>query len=582
MNKVAHELTTIDLDSEFAFEKMAEQALRLACDLTGSSGGAVYLSTTSSDRLRFRRIAASEGEAFKYPTGIPFEKGNTLTWAVDQHRAYQQIGGSLTARNLIRAVCASGGIELVTPIAGPLGNTWAPAVGAIVLFHPHGDPRGYGSYERALVRNICLRIALARTNVATREIATAISILRSTSPQRLQIRKGPEYEAPAPVWPKDIGLAVTRFEQPLRRLAESTQSHSATLRMALSQHNNPDSYGFGLVRVAAYPEKRMDDPYKVLHDGDPGLHWYVMRSGQQSYVPRVGERHPRFPEVRPGTKSVLCVPVKVEGILAGTLNLESPFENNYAPFLPLVLALSGAVGRTLADARAQLEDAILDLAAQALDRRHDSSRELDEISENLQDLPRSPQRDSLLDQAEHMRSLVKDMRRKNERRPAPSSLWQIFETTVHKLGLKIHGCKPPKHRLFEETLDARACACLATMFQSVMYNLNQHSSPDAHDRSGRIVPRVRFEILRLQAVDQAVVILESLSSKYLTEELCAELYRYPIKSPNAELRLGTYIAGINARRIGARIHASLLEDSRTLRTTIIVPIEPLRAEGPVS
>jgi hypothetical protein len=307
----------------------------------------------------------------------------------------------------------------------------------------------------------------------------------------------------------------------------------------------------------------------------------VLRSGHQSYVPRIGDRHPQFPEVRPGTRSALCVPVKVEGILAGTLNLESPFENNYAPFLPLVLALSGAVGRTLADARAQLEDAILDLAAQALDRRHDSSRELDRISKDLEGLPASPERDTLLDQAERMQSLVKNMRRKREHgpAPAPASLWQVFEATVRKLGLKIHGCRAPRLKLFDETLDERACACLTTMFLSILYNLNQHSSADAHDTRGRPVPRVRFEVLRLQAVDQAVVILESLSSKYLTEEFCGELYRYPIKRPNAELRLGTYIAGINARRVGARVHSSLFEDSRTLRTTMIIPIEQLRAGG---
>jgi GAF domain-containing protein len=475
---------------------------------------------------------------------------------------------------LSRAVQSDGGTELVTPIAGPLADTGSPAVGAIALFHEQGDNRSYSAYERALVRNVALRLALFRTNSATREIATAISILRSRSPR--QIETSPRITTPATKpssWPKDIALAIERFDEPLSRLAASTDSHSVTLRIALPDGKATSPHGLALARVAAHPMGRLDEPFEIEREGDPGLHWDVMREGVEQYVPRIrGDAH--FLRVRPGTMSTLCVPVRIEGILAGTLNLESPFVDNYAPFLPLVVALSGAVGRTLADSRAEIEGDLLDRTAQALTRRHEYSGVLTSMRADLEHVESDPLKEELSGKVETLQTLIQDLREPVAPTKYPAaSLWEIVADSLRQLQLGATRERPTEE-LFHDKLVPRAAQAIGTVLTSVFRNVNYHSTPDGRDYDGQPVPRVLFRSTRIEGTDQAVIIVENLSKNILDASFCAELYRYPV-APHGEIRLGTYIAGLNARRAGARIHGTPLQEGRALRTTLIVPVERL-------
>jgi hypothetical protein len=558
---------------------VAADALGLACEITGSQGGAVYLSSTSGEP-EFERVAVREGPNFSYPTALPFGGKTTVAWSVDRHRAYQQIGGSSAAESLTRAVDSDGGTELVTPIAGPLADTWAPAAGTIVLFHGEGETRGYGAYERALVRNVALRLALFRTNIATREVATAISALRSKSIRRLGLPSPRIDNAPKPIWPRDISLAVKNFDEAFNRLAMSTNSHSVTLRIALSDEENLSSHGLALTRVAAYPVSRLAERYKHEREGDPGLHWEVMREGSERYVPHI-EGDSRFPEARTGTKSVLCVPVRIEGVLAGTLNLESPFSNNYTPFLPLVVALAGAVGRTLADARAEIEGDVLDRTAQALARKHEYSGILTSMCEDLESVNQQWLKESLGGKIETLRTVIQDLREPE----APAnvrarSLWGIVNGSLQHTELGAAREKPSEE-LFHHPLVPRAAQAITTVLGSVFRNVNYHSTSDGRDRDGLPVPRMAFDATFMDGAKQAVTIIENLSKKFLSPSFCAALYRYPVEGPLREIRLGTYIAGLNARRIGARIHATPIQEGWGLRTTLIIPAENLydRAAG---
>lgn len=318
MQQVMRGLLFTPGDPDSSLEGVSANALALACTITGSTGGAVYYLSTS--RREFWCAASREGDTHFYPATLPFDnRDSTVRWAVERHRAYQQIGSSSASRALTRAVDADGGTELITPIAGPLANTSSPAVGAIALFHRDGDPRGYTAYERALVRNIALRLALFRTNVATQKIATAISTLRASSPRRRQLAPI-EKATGLPDPPRDITVATERFEEPLSWLAESTDSHSVTLRIALPDRDSPSPHGLSLHRVAASPPERMLDDYPIERKGDPGLHWDVFESGREKYVPDARQDRKHFgKEIRKDTRSVLCVPVRVDGILSGTL-----------------------------------------------------------------------------------------------------------------------------------------------------------------------------------------------------------------------------------------------------------------------
>lgn len=572
MNQVAQRLSST-VTGKAGFEEVAFDALTLACEITGSSAGAVYL-IAPGDPPHFERAAMLSPRNFDYPPLMPFDTNTTVGRSIARHRAYQDVGvGGLTAP-LERVVTAVGGTELATPIAGPLANTLEPAIGAIVLYLEESS-QGYGAYERALVRNVSLRLALMHTSMATQDIATAISALRSQSPGRLHVTQSSPSEPllPDAKWPRDIGLAVSKFNQPLRQLADSTQSHSVSLRIALPDKAN-NVHGLALVRVAAHPPERIGESFEFQKEGDPGAHWDVVRSGVTIYVPDT-ESDARYKETRIGTKSALCVPVRIEGILAGTLNLESPVVDNYTAFMPLVIAFCGAIGRTLADARAALETRVLDSAAHALTRRHEFSSELKTMREGLEKLDASGSKEALFEKVNSLGTLIQDMREPDRQSQSPASLWQIFQDCAAQAQLEFGVIAKPKEAIFHESLDARASQAVATILRTVLRNVSYHSDLSAYDARGERVPRVRFSTIQIQGDLQAVIILENRSRNYLDENQCRALYRYPVEGPGGELRLGTYIAGLNARRIGARIHAALLDDLKTLRTTIIIPVGAL-------
>lgn len=574
MNQVAQELSIHDTEQP-NFGTAASRALTLALRITGSNAGAVYL-VSAHDEVVFVRHALASGGRYNYPERIPFGVDTTVGRSIVHHRAYQHIGmsGGMMPP-LERAVRARLGTELVTPIAGPLADTLEPAIGAIVLYK-RPDVPVFSAYERALIRNVSLRLALMHTTMANREIAMAISALRSSSPGRFQSSQRPNNPMVGiqAACPKDIRLAVERFRGPLEQLAESTQSHSVSLRVALPDGHEP-THGLALMRVAAYPLTRIEDSFPIQKEGDPGPHWEVMRTGEEMYV-RDTAFDPRYPEIRPNTKSALCVPIRTEGILTGTLNLESPLVDNYAAFLPIVVALCGAVGRTLADARASLERAVLDSAAHALAKRHEFIGDLMALREGIEKLSTEDSKDSLLQLVEAMRTLNQDLRTPQVQDAGSSSLWETFLACVRQAQLRFGLFGKPTDEMFFWPLDPAATQTIAPLFRSLLRNISYHSDTAAYDSERRPVPRVRFLTTRLQGLNQAIIILENKALGFLDPDLCKELYRYPVQGPGGELRLGTYIAGLNARRIGAQLHACALDDLQTFRTTMIIPVVNLR------
>ena len=572
MNQVAERLSSPS-SGLTDFPAAAMDALRLAREITGSSAGAVYV-VSPGENLSFERIAVFTAGKYGYPVKMAFNVNTTVGRSVHRHRAYQDVGvGGLTAP-LDRVVKAEGGTELATPIAGPLANTLEPAIGAILLYQAQGS-QGYGAYERALVRNVSLRLALMHTSMATQDIATAISTLRSESPSRLQMAAEIEGRlgSRGTKWPRDIHLAIRKLNTPLQQLADSTESHSVSVRIAVPDKSE-QTHGLALARVAAYPATRIDDSFALQKEGDPGPHWRVMHTGTHVYVRDVS-RDTEYKIGRPGTRSALCVPIRIEGIVAGTLNLESPLVDNYTAFMPIVMALSGALGRTLADARAVLENRVLDAAAQALTRRHEFTHDLKEVREGFMKLKIAEPKDAILNQLKAMESTIQDLREPENFTIASATLWNIFQSCIAEAHLKFGIIAKPNERIFHHFLDQRATQAVATIFRSLLHNISYHSDITAYDKTGRPVPRVKFHSTFLQGTEQAVVILENRSRQHLDEDETRELYRYPVSGPGGELRLGTYIAGLNARRLGARIHACITDDQRIIRTTIIIPVRNL-------
>jgi hypothetical protein len=267
--------------------------------------------------------------------------------------------------------------------------------------------------------------------------------------------------------------------------------------------------------------------------------------------------------------------VKVEGVLAGTLNLESPFPDNYVAFLPLVVALAGAVGRTLADSRAEIEGDVLDRTAQALARKHEYSGVLTSMQENLQMVSPESLKTELTDKAKRLRTAIQDLREPQEPAKTPArSLWELIQDALNR-AQQDTAMEVPSADIFHLPITPRATQAVGTLLDSIFRNVNYHSTSDGRDQNGRPMPCIVFGTTMLDGVEQALIVMENLSKRILVPEACAELYRYPVEGPLRELRLGTYIAGLNARRIGASIHATPVQGGRVFRTTLIIPIGSL-------
>jgi GAF domain-containing protein len=555
------------------FEEIASQAIKLAMDITNSSAGAIYLQT-SEPVDGYRRISV-RGTRGVYPEVINHDDDSkALARVVSGHRA-AQLWESYPEAWRSRTVEGLHGAELITPIAGPLASPWAPAVGAISLFRQGSNAAAFSAYDLALIRNLSLRLALLRTTNSTSNIARAIANLRSHSRfDPKVVRSTGTYDgADGHAIPRDIQAVVQRLDGPLKTLSESTYSHSVTLRVALPSANAMEPHGLALVRVAAYPRKRLFDEERVQNESKGGINWKVAQSGNYEYAADV-KKHRQYLPIRPRTASQLCLPVRTEGALVGVLNLESTHLDNYASMIPLLDAFCGALGRTLADARAAFEQEVLDRAAHTIAKRHDIDNFLTELNRRLQKVNISlPAWDAVNDFTLRTRTALEEIRRP----PSPEetrtqSLGGIIGDAISDLEIETYLQPPLGEESFEARLGADAAGPIRVAITNVLRNLNQHSALTVDESMGHPPMRISYHTVSYAGVDHAVVLLENYADYYVDSARVLELYRFPLDGPDGALRLGAFLAGLNARRAGARVHSVALNHPRMVRTTIMIPI----------
>jgi hypothetical protein len=313
----------------------------------------------------------------------------------------------------------------------------------------------------------------------------------------------------------------------------------------------------------------MRDQYAIIRPGYPGPHWQVIESGQEVYVANI-EPADEGRIVRYGTKAALCVPLRVEGVLAGTLSLQSPFQKIYAPQIPLVEALAGAIGRTLADGRAASESDVLQTAAFALAKRHQYSGQLRELHDLTNLASSGPKQAKFNKLMESMQATLADLRAPvTVEASVKASLWEICRDEVKFHGLEFRGLSKPDSNLYHLSLASPASSNIASMLRQLLSNIHYHQSSVGDS------PSIRFRTIRLNGTEQALITIKNTSRRPVDESQCATLYRYPVRTESGTFRLGAYIAGLNARSVGALIHAMPRHDGTVFKTTIIIPVGEL-------
>jgi len=543
-------------------------ALDLAVTVTNSDGGAVYL--MHSAREVVYRAVATQGSV-NLAAEVKRNSDYAVSWSVEQHRPYQ-ISPQLGAAARPGITEPPTGVELVTPIPGPLASPATPAVGVLALYRLERG-REFRAYDQALARNVALRIALMHATNLSGSLALAIGALDDRPPlDRNYLSPHPTAQRGTWLLPDDYHEVLQRLDRPLAQLCEATYSLSVTLRLALPDARSRSPHGLTLVRCAAHPRIRMRDKRRALRECDGGIAWSVMRRGAYEHVRDVAADD-RFVQVRPEVGSEFCVPVKVQGTTIGTLNLESPIKGNYAPSLPSVLAFAGAVGRAFEEAASARAKQVVDQAALSIAKRH-------AIDNYVTDLQRALSKEAVSDRgrraletfAQRARQTLAEMRGKAViEAVATATLRELVDSSLQNLDTTLAVPEIPASHPFDTQLDPLRATATSLALTNLFQNAISHVDPIPRGATGMPQRRVRFDRAYLDGTECAVIAIENQIRLPLPAARLAGLYHYPLTGKNDELRLGAFLAGLAAQRVGGRLHAYQAPDAQTLTSVLIIP-----------
>ena len=463
---------------------------------------------------------------------------------------------------------------LATPIPGGFASPQTSAIG--VLWVCRKGTNSFTAYDLALARNMCLRLAVLHSNAIAGRIAQGITELRST-PMAEVAAQMPHRTQQESELPPDVELALRRVPSALKTIARDTNSHSVTIRVALPDPETNSLHALMLRRVAAYPEDRLNDPYQVLRFRDGGINWQVALANRVIYAPDTDKPDGPYVPARQDTKSELALPIRTEGRLVGTLNLESNSPSNYGPLIPQAMALAGAMGRAFADAQAYYTQPVLERASEVLDHGHD-------YESHLLSLGRSPILDGLSkpDQAAIQHDIEEGLRLITDitRGDSPSGVAEDGSTIWHTLR---EACEDTKPLLLEQPdwdniprwdrrLQAEEQRLIYSAFRNVLINIKRYAgSPPV----GVYIPPGLSSTTCIWAAKEYVALtIRNSSSKFITTHVANRAYRVPFPGFDGKLRLGAYLAALRLKQINGLASFSVADAGWSCRTTLLIPRSP--------
>jgi hypothetical protein len=465
---------------------------------------------------------------------------------------------------------------LATPIPGGFASPQTSAIG--VLWVCRKGRTSFSAYDLALARNMCLRLAVLNTTAIAGRIAQGITELRSTPMAEVAAQMQPADEDSE--IPPDVELAIRRVPSALKTIARDTNSHSVAIRVALPDSETDSPQALALRRVAAYPAERLDDPYTVLRYRHGGISWQVILTNRVAYV--ADTENPQLAEhylpVRKGTRSELALPIRSDGRLVGTLNLESSTPSNYGPLVPQAMAFAGAMGRAFADAQAYYTQPVLERAAEVLDHGHD-------YESHLRSLRRSPILAGLSehDQAviqqdiEEGLRLITDITRGDSHREVVeegATLWdtlrEAYEDTNPLLLEQPNWNKRPK---WDRPLRAEERRLIFSALRNVLLNVKRYSGSPPVDTK-YIYAHLSDSTCTWAGKEYVALTIRNSSSKYVTRKVATRAYRVPFPGIDGKLRLGAYLAALRLRQINGLASFSVADAGWSCRTTLLIPRYP--------
>jgi hypothetical protein len=275
---------------------------------------------------------------------------------------------------------------------------------------------------------------------------------------------------------------------------------------------------------------------------------------------------PTFVQMREGTVSELCAPLRVEGRVIGVLNLESIHPSNYGPFMPVVEAFAGAIGRTIADGATVLSQSVIDRAARLLDAGHRIHPHLDHALRRARSQEGTDEQ--ILAALSTMRELLKELRRPivPEMVGPPTDLATLLQRSVSEAAIETDLSSLDMRLLKDVRVSAAVTPIILTTFDNLFKNVKKHAALSATPLALRTSQCV------LAGRDLVTLRFLNASRNKVSDRSTRDLYRLPQFTDRGGLRLGTFLAANAVRRVGGYVHGFAVPNrAYDFQTVVLLP-----------
>jgi hypothetical protein len=564
----------------------AEKLVELAREVTGSDIAGYYAADFDTRTLHLRAVSPLEHDQFKLPPSVHLDGDQVAAVSVERTRPVllDPAAGPALAATIEPIADAADVAELATPVPGPLAR--GPVLGVITLARsgpPGRAPNPFGAYDHALARNVALRLALLRATADLESASEMFTQLLAPTADHANADQGTRTDAPIP---DDLMLALPGIVHGLRTIRLLTNSHSATFRAALPSAEATVAHDIALHRIAADPPERLNDDRPVQQVHRPSVNCSAAVLGVARNVPFVAQEE-NFDALREGTSSEMSVPVVVEGLVVGVVNLESTSEQNYDTRRATIIAFAEHIGLLIASARLALSRELESYALRVITRAHELGRYTEAITAAMDDHgPSDPLRatigenlDEIEARARGLRSFDDNEEEGRRRQAGPATIPNLVTTAIDKADLvrvdtRIGDLSWSMH-------EPEGAVHIRESLHHIFANVHAH----------RTVNREPVRVVVTQAewgghIHDIVQVTNPTRDPLDAERAC-NVYRVPVTGsggPGADgtpvdvPRFGAYLAGGHARALGGEVHLLPLGDDHA-RVTLMIPSATSRSNG---
>jgi len=155
---------------------------------------------------------------------------------------------------------------------------------------------------------------------------------------------------------------------------------------------------------------------------------------------------------------------------------------------------------------------------------------------------------------------------------APGPLISVLTSCVDRLDTSLVLPTGVYADVFHKEVEPLEATAINIAMTNILNNAIGHVDPIRRGHEAAERRTIEFHQTYLDGRDSAVIVVRNRMRRPLPSDRIAGLYRYPLTGKNDELRLGAFLAGLAAQRIGGRLHAYQTVEMPALTSVLIIPV----------